>query len=232
MKELREKHEDLDKIMNEYETYLDENGLPYCDYKLFRNKHLNKTPLEKFKYGVKRIIRIVKSYRSSAFSDLMEKVREKIKSDKNKKENRRRSTIMRSVPMTPEERTQQILIDLVGKVEGLNEKLDRQEKIIKDLKENLEDKIERLKCYENSNDSSIEDNTLTSKTNSLRKSDKKSSKRKKNRGRKGNIKVNIGGFKSPVRQKSMTFSPNSTKTAVYSPIPKPNTKIQMSESLK
>lgn len=145
MKALREKHEDLDKIMSEYETYLDENGLPYCDYKLFRNKHLNKTPLEKFKYGVKRIIRIVKSYRSCVFADLMQKVRDKIKSDKNKKEYRRRSTIMRSVPMTPEERTQQILIDLVGKVEGLNEKLDRQEKVIKELKDDLEDKIERLK---------------------------------------------------------------------------------------
>lgn len=29
MQQLREKYEDLDKIMSEYETYLDENGLPY-----------------------------------------------------------------------------------------------------------------------------------------------------------------------------------------------------------
>lgn len=82
MKELREKYEDLDRVMNEYETYLDDNGLPYCDYKLYRNKHLNMKPQEKLQYGIKRIIRIVKSYRSSAFTDLMVKVREKIRNDK------------------------------------------------------------------------------------------------------------------------------------------------------
>lgn len=144
IRELRDKYEDLDKIMNEYETYLDENGLPYCDYKLYRNKHLKMRPLEKFQYGVKRIIRIVKSYRSSAFSDLMEKVREKIKLEKKNKESRRRSTILRSVPLTPEERTQQILIDLVSKVEGMKEKLDRQEKQNAQLIEQLSDKIEEL----------------------------------------------------------------------------------------
>uniref|UniRef100_A0A7S3N9U2 Transposase n=1 Tax=Euplotes harpa TaxID=151035 RepID=A0A7S3N9U2_9SPIT len=65
----------------------------------------------------------------------------------NKRENRRRSTLMRSVPMTPEERTQQILIDLVGKVESLKEIVERQEGVIEDLRVDLSDKIERLKCY-------------------------------------------------------------------------------------
>lgn len=101
-------------------------------------------PLEKFKYGVKRIMRIVKSYKSSAFTDLMEKVRDKIKQDKSRKENRRRSQIMRSVPMTAEERTQKILIDLVDKIEGLKDKVNKQEELIGELREELCDKIERL----------------------------------------------------------------------------------------
>ena len=84
MQTLREKHEDLDKIMNEYETYLDQNGLPYLDYELYRTKHLNMMPKEKFQYGVKRIIRILKSYKSTAFADLMERIRLKIQNEKKK----------------------------------------------------------------------------------------------------------------------------------------------------
>ena len=145
MQNLREKFDDLDKVMGEYESYIDDNGLPYCDYKLYRNKHLDMTPIEKFRSGVKRIMRIVKSYKSSAFADLMEKIREKIKQDKSKKETRRRSAIMRNVPMTPEERTQQILIDLVGKVENLKDKIEKQDKVITALKDDIGDKIEQLK---------------------------------------------------------------------------------------
>lgn len=112
MLELREKFEDLDKVMTEYENYIEEYGLPYCDYKIFRNKETNITPIEKLRSGVKRVLRIIRSYKSSAFADLMEKIRSKIKEKKNNRESRRRSAIMRNVPLTPEERTQQILIDL------------------------------------------------------------------------------------------------------------------------
>ena len=55
---------------------------------------------------------------------------------------------MRNVPMTAEERTQQILIDLVSKVEKLKDKMEKQEVQITDLKTNLNEKIEQLKCYQ------------------------------------------------------------------------------------
>lgn len=112
MSELREKFEDLDKVMGEYESYIEDNGLPYCDYRLLRNKNSDMTPKEKFKSGVNRVLRIIRSYKSSAFADLMDKIRIKMRQEKDMKENRRRSVIMRNVPLTPEERTQQILIDL------------------------------------------------------------------------------------------------------------------------
>ena len=37
---------------------------------------------EKFKYGIRRIIRIIKSYRSTALTDLLEQVRQKINEEK------------------------------------------------------------------------------------------------------------------------------------------------------
>lgn len=180
LKGLRDKYEDLDKILHEYVNYLDENGLPYCDYKLFRNKKLSMSPLEKFKYGVKRIMRIVKSYRSCAFADLMQKVRDNIKSDKNKKESRRRSAIMRSVPLTPEERTQQILIDLCGRMDKLMVRIDKQDTMIEDLKVDLGDKIEKLKCYENSSENSSKSNMKHSISQKSKKSKKSNKWRNKN----------------------------------------------------
>lgn len=92
-------------------------------------------------------MRIVKSYKSSAFHDLMEKVREKIKADKSKRENRRRSAVLRSVPKTREERNEQILIDLVGKIENLHDMVSKQQNTIQELRDELNDKIEELSCY-------------------------------------------------------------------------------------
>jgi hypothetical protein len=67
---LRDKYEKLDLAISRYEDYCDENGIPYCDYKLHRNKNLVWSPLEKFQHGIMRISRIVKSYKSSALTDL------------------------------------------------------------------------------------------------------------------------------------------------------------------
>lgn len=68
--------------MSDYENYCDENGLPYCDYKLHRNRNLDMSPLEKFRAGIRRIMRIVKSYKSSALTELLQKVAEKVKEEK------------------------------------------------------------------------------------------------------------------------------------------------------
>jgi len=110
-----------------------------------RSKKSNITPKEKLKSGVNRVLRIIRSYKSTAFADLMDKIRTKMKIEKDKKENRRRSVLMRSAPLTPEERTQQILIDLVSKVESLKDKIYDQDKQISELKEDLGEKIEQLK---------------------------------------------------------------------------------------
>lgn len=67
---LRDKYEKLDQAITRYEDYCEENGIPYCDYKLHRNKNLVWSPLEKFQHGIMRISRIVKSYKSSALTDL------------------------------------------------------------------------------------------------------------------------------------------------------------------
>ena len=34
MQQVRAQNEDLDKVMIEYEKYIEDNGLPYCDYKV------------------------------------------------------------------------------------------------------------------------------------------------------------------------------------------------------
>lgn len=99
--------------MTEYEQYLEDNGLPYCDYKVHRNKNLEMKPIEKFRHGIRRIMRIVTSYKSTALTDLMEQVREQIKQQKNLKESKRKSIVLKSVPLTQEARNEHLLLDLV-----------------------------------------------------------------------------------------------------------------------
>ena len=93
--QLRKSYDDLDEVMYEYEKYCDDNGLPYLDYKLHRTKHFSMKPTDKFKYGIKRIMRIIKSYKEVKFTDLMEEVRTRIHNQKDVRENlikiRRRS---------------------------------------------------------------------------------------------------------------------------------------------
>ena len=67
---LRDKYDKLDQAISRYEEYTDDNGIPYCDYKLHRNKNLEWSPIEKFRHGINRISKIVKSYKSSALTDL------------------------------------------------------------------------------------------------------------------------------------------------------------------
>ena len=59
---IRDKYQNVDEICEEYEQYIYMNGMPYCDYKLHRNRHHRMNPIEKFKNWVHRIIRIGKIF--------------------------------------------------------------------------------------------------------------------------------------------------------------------------
>jgi hypothetical protein len=43
----------LDDTIADCEAYLDDNGLPFCDYTLYRTRKINLSPLKKFQHGVK-----------------------------------------------------------------------------------------------------------------------------------------------------------------------------------
>lgn len=46
LENLREKYDELNYVISDYEDYIDEEGLPYCDYKLYRAGHLNMKPIK------------------------------------------------------------------------------------------------------------------------------------------------------------------------------------------
>lgn len=76
---LRDRYDKLDENVEECENYVIENGLPYCDYKMFRTRQYKSTPSSKFQSGVRRIMSIVRTYKPSALQDLLEKVRNLIR---------------------------------------------------------------------------------------------------------------------------------------------------------
>ena len=74
--DLRGDFDKLDDEINKCENYVVDNGLPYCDYKMYRTKLYKSTPITKFRAGIRRIVNIVRTFKSSAIQDLLEKVRE------------------------------------------------------------------------------------------------------------------------------------------------------------
>ena len=62
--------------MAESENYIVDNGLPYCDYKIYRTKSSNDTPISKFRTGIRRFISIVRTFKTSALQEMLERVRD------------------------------------------------------------------------------------------------------------------------------------------------------------
>jgi hypothetical protein len=98
---------------------------------------------------------IVKSYKTTAFEELMEKVQEKIRQERDIRENRKKSFLRKNIPKTREERNEKILIDIVEKMEDLTDIVRQQDKTIRELKVDLTQKIEQLKCYQQKETSNL-----------------------------------------------------------------------------
>ena len=115
---MRVKNDDLMVKMDEYEKYISKNGLPYWDYRLHRTKLNEERPIVKFRNGVKRIMRILKSYKSSAFTDILKKIQEQMEEErKNKQMNKIKKALLQ--PKTHEEKVENWLLTLTEQVKNL-----------------------------------------------------------------------------------------------------------------
>lgn len=97
-----QKYDVFRSIIKEYETYIDENGLPYLDYKLYRSQLHNISPLRKFQQGVRRIMRILLSYQKE--TPFLDTRKEMIIQQKMSRFQRRRNTIHANVIRNMSER--------------------------------------------------------------------------------------------------------------------------------
>ena len=123
LEKMRRTSDTLDNKMVEYENYIERNGLPYCDYKLHRTRALDVEPIVKFKNGVKRILRIVKSYKSSAFTELLKKVQEHIQEQRKLKEQNKLKKQLNAKPQNHEEKVEQMLLQLTEQIKELKTKV-------------------------------------------------------------------------------------------------------------
>lgn len=134
--QMRAEFDELDDNLSEYEEYIEENGLPYCDYKLHRGKSLDISPLEKFQNGIHRIIRIVKSYKASSLTDLLKKVQEKVKKDRTKKTKKWKQKALKATPQNFEEKVEKMMLEQSTQIEILKEMVYNQTLMIKSLQLN------------------------------------------------------------------------------------------------
>ena len=69
--QMRGIYDELDENISDWEKYIKENGLPYCDFQFNQSKEFDLSPIEKFQNGINRLIRILKSYKSLSLVDLL-----------------------------------------------------------------------------------------------------------------------------------------------------------------
>lgn len=133
---LRERFDELDKVMSDYEDYCQEYGLPYCDYKLYRNKKQELSSLEKFRYSVRRIMRIFKSYKDIKFTTLMGEIKERIANERAVKQSLRKARMKAKqfAQLNPEERSERLMILMIDKLEEFSERFKRHEEAIDELR--------------------------------------------------------------------------------------------------
>jgi hypothetical protein len=130
---MRMDFEEINDNLTEYEKYIDENGLPYCDYKMHRGKDWEISPIEKFQHGINRIIRIVKSYKANTLTDLLKKVQEQVKKDRVEKNKQWKTKAMKIVPQNFEDKMEKMMIENAEKMDTLTEIVKNQHFMIQRL---------------------------------------------------------------------------------------------------
>ena len=74
----RKDYDEIDHIISQYESYIELNGPPYWDYKLYRySKKYKLSCKAKIMNGIRRIWRIIKSLKTYAIQELLSKAHEK-----------------------------------------------------------------------------------------------------------------------------------------------------------
>lgn len=131
--------------MTDYEQYIEENGLPYCDYRIYRHKHLKLTPFEKFRFGIRRIISILKSYKQLDLKDLLESVKAQIQKEKESKNGHRKSIMLRGGHVPPEQRAEQIYLSLKSEMAYIDNSIKSQNDIVIALKEEFTRELREIR---------------------------------------------------------------------------------------
>lgn len=156
-------YDDLDNNLMDYHEFLEESGIPYCDFKIYRMKSKNLDAMEKFKYGVRRIIRILESYKGKnthnilsdfvytlerGLVDMILETKQKLlhlnlEKMEPKKQSRRKYEYVMQLPQ--EQRHETYFLMILDRLDNFGERLNKQDRNIKEVNEDLSLKIEQLK---------------------------------------------------------------------------------------
>lgn len=126
--EVRDKYSELDHYMTEYEDYIATYGLPYCDYKLYRHSKTRKIPpMEKFRVGMHRILKIIKSSKSQVhINDMLKKVQDQIRLEERKKREKGQRGKKKKEPL-------EMIPMLMEHIENLTAKVNTMQKTIDNM---------------------------------------------------------------------------------------------------
>jgi CRP-like cAMP-binding protein len=173
---IREKFEQLDDIMTQYEEYIEKSGPPFCDYNLYRHKTKNISPQQKLMYGIRRLWRIIKSQKTYAIRELIFQAKENAKLRSSIMQDRRNTRVLHRNPITTEQRNEQTLLLLNIKIDSLTKTLTEQAEMIEYLKNDLGIKINKLLELQGINPESVVQSAIKPPISKTKKNSKKVTK--------------------------------------------------------
>ncbi|CAI2368538.1 unnamed protein product [Moneuplotes crassus] len=155
LEELRNKFDELDYILSEFEDYIEAEGLPFCDFKLYRAGFMKMKPLKKFQIGIRRIIQIVKSHKTHNITRMFNKIQDDNKKAREDKNKTKKAIVLRKASVNPmaaakmadSERKDPKYSFLSSKIDKLTRIVEKQHEIIQDLRNDIREKfgLEKLK---------------------------------------------------------------------------------------
>ena len=122
----RNKYDELNYYLIEYEGFIEDNGAPFCDFLMFRNKKEKFDPRKTLKNGIKRAKHILKSFsRKIEFGDILKRVHETIRRERaEEKKKKKKKHNDDNKPLTQTQANGKMIQELKDEIKKMKELME------------------------------------------------------------------------------------------------------------
>lgn len=135
LEKFRNKYEELNYYLIEYEGFIEDNGAPFCDFLFYHSRSKKFNPIQTFIGGVKRMENILKSYsRKIEFGDILKRVQETIRKERaDEKKKKRKKYNDENKQLSQNQINGKMITEMKQEMKDMREIIESQNDMIKQL---------------------------------------------------------------------------------------------------